>query len=277
MMSVRNIEVAALSARSEYRRFLCTQSGALAYQKFQRVLYGKDDSLVTEILARVVREMIAGNSGKLAILDVGCGDGKRTSMICNALRQGGVIPEVSLVEQSPIFVEELRGRVAKDELEANIFAGRFEHYRSNRQYDLILAIHSIFGIDGADVIARLLALRKSGGRLLVASNATDSLLGRLKKTLDIGFSEGRLEVDGIREQLASLGAEYRVERFATKWSVSSDQGAEVERLVAGWLGLGRFEEVDRQSQERFHEIFWDSARVVDGRIEWEEEEELVCV
>ncbi|TMC24668.1 MAG: methyltransferase domain-containing protein [Chloroflexi bacterium] len=269
-------EVLTLSARSEYRRFLSTERGARSYQRFQRMLYGDRDTLVHEILERAVRKVVEGRP-RAALLDVGCGDGKRTATICREIERWGVPVEVEVVEQSPVFVEDIRRKVASGELSAQIFAGRFEAYTSERQFDVVLAIHSIFGIEGGDAILRLLALRKSGGRLLVASNATGSLLGRLKRSLDTEYSVGRLEVDGVREQLSSLGVGYRVERFFTRWSVPSDGDEEVERLVSEWLGLGRFEMLNRDSQGEFREILWSNAQKRDGRIEWDEEEELVIV
>ncbi len=269
-------EILAPSARAEYRRFLCTDQGARSYQRFQRMLYGERDTLVQEILERAVREMVEGRP-RVALLDVGCGDGKRTAMICREIERWGVPVEVEVVEQSPVFVEDIRARVASGELSAEIFAGRFESYNSQRQFDLVLAIHSIFGIEGGDSIPMLLALRKAGGRVLVASNATSSLLGRLKRSLDTEYSVGRLEVDGVREQLSSLGVAFRVERFVTRWAVPLEGGADVERLVSEWLALGRFEVLDRCIQEEFREVLWSGAQKKDGRVEWEEEEELVII
>jgi SAM-dependent methyltransferase len=242
------------------------------------MLYGERDTLVQEILTRAVREMVEGHQ-RASLLDVGCGDGKRTVMICREIERWGVPVEVEVVEQSPVFVEDIRARVRSGDLSAQIFAGRFESYASERQFDVVLAIHSIFGFEGGDAIPRLLALRKMGGRLLVASNATSSLLGRLKRSLDTEYSVGRLEADSVREQLSSLGMAFRVERFVTRWAVPSDRGAEVERLVSEWLGLGRFEMLSRDSQEEFRKILWSSASAQKrgGRVEWEEEEELVIV
>ena len=213
----------------------------------------------------------------MTLLDVGCGDGKRTAMICRGVEKWGFPVDVEVVEQSPVFVEDIRARMVAGELAARIFAGRFESYSSERQFDVVLAIHSIFGVDGNDVIPRLLALRKAGGRILVRVKRHGQLLGRLKRSLDTEYSMGRLEVDGVHEQLSCLGVAYRVERFVTRWSVPSDEGAEVERLVSEWLGLGRFEMLDRCSQEEFREILWSGAQKKDGRIEWEEEEELIII
>jgi hypothetical protein len=198
-------------------------------------------------------------------------------MVCGALRRRGYLPSVDVVEQSPVYVGCTRERARVQGCTVTVVGGRFEDYQPSRAYELVLAIHSLFGIDGSDVVDRLLSLRSTGGRLIVASNAQNSLLGQLKRIADIGYTEGRLEVDNVRSRLAELGVPYRVERFSTHWAVREEELEDTGTLLEEWLALGEFDQLPEDAQRRFRDVLGDLSHYSGGKFHWKEEEELVIV
>ena len=277
MIGLAHIPKASASARAEYRHFLATEKGSQLYRRFRNLLYGEEDALVTSIAERVMTGCLFRGRSDLTVSDVGCGDGERTSRFCQHLVSQGSYGRLCLIEQSPVYVRDLGRRVFPSGWTTSVYHQRFEEYTAQELSDLVLVVHSIFGMEELNLVEKIVALKTDDGVIVIASNASTSLLGRLKRVLDMEFACARLEVDGIECRLEQLSVDFRVERFFTTWSVETERVAEVECLLGDWLGLGRYGSLGARVRDEFVDLVRSSGAVRDGRIYWREEERVLVI
>ena len=277
MTNLVHMPTASASARADYRRFLGTEKGTQLYRRFRDLLYGEKDTLVTTIAERILIQRFFRERSDLRVCDVGCGDGKRTSRFCQQLVSQRSYGRLCLIEQSSVYVRDLDRRWFPSGWTTSVYHQRFEEYRGQDLYDLVLVIHSIFGMEGRNLVEKIVALKREGGVIVIASNGTTSLLGNLKRLLDVEFARARLEVDGIECGLEQLSVDYRVEKFFTTWSVETERVGEVECLLGDWLGLGRYRSLGARVRDEFVDLLRSSGTVRDGRICWREEERVLVI
>ncbi len=268
--------VARSSARAAYRNFLATKDGVESYRIFQRLVYGAEDSLVQELFRRTIRHLPKGRDVHLC--DVGAGDGRRTSAICEMIQEhSNCIVHIDAIEQSPVYVERLRSRTFLTKGRVRIFGERFEKTHVGGVYDLAFFIHSIFGMEGSDLLDRMLAMRADHGVLIVASNATSGLFAALKNLLDTEYANGRLEIDLLTDGLRDQHVAYELHEFETAWEIERDCLDQAVDWIGQWLSMGRYDRLDETVREQYRKALFSYADAHNGRVAWRERENILIV
>jgi SAM-dependent methyltransferase len=242
------------SIKLAYRHFLNTELGAEAYERFKRVLYTDDDSLVQTLNYSILQHLPVIARDVLKVCDIGGGDGRRIRKILKFLHEKfGLRFILDFVEQSSYFIRSFNSDDINSFTEAHNFEMLFEDAKLAGGYDLVFLIHSIFAFESDLVVDKVLSLSNPGGVIVVVSNAQDSFLAGLKKILDVGYEDNRFEIADLLKILDDRRIEVRQMPFETKWAVSKDNLAQHTAALLEWLSLRRLADMGEDRKEQVRE------------------------
>lgn len=266
----------ASSIKDAYCRFLDTRQGADVYRKFKRILYGSGDSLVQVLDTQILEPLSSARRSPLRICDIGGGDGERVMRIATFLHEKFQSQiEIDFIEQSALYVEEFKRRHQSSFCVTRVHCARFEHVDFNsHRFDLVLLIHSIFAFENGNSVDKIISLRETQGKIVVASNDTNSFLGGLKLLVDEGFNDRRYEISDLKQALLARGIRFREFTFQTEWAIERKNYDRDVLLILDWITLGRYSlftqakkndvlnYIDSQSQREGNRCFFRENEIV---------------
>ena len=229
------------NVKENYKAYLQTRQGIDNYNAFKEILYTKDDELVKKLFALVAADLQP--RARLSICDVGGGDGRRMTELCRRLHErDGCDIILDFIEQSTLQCADFEARQSQIEpfTAVTIFPTELEQVVLPTNYDLIFFIHSIFCLADFSSFRKICARMGPGGKVVVASNAGDSFLGRLKAAADLGYRDRRYEIDDLRADLERAGVPFLEYSTITEWSIPSAQVASRLGVILRWLSLGKW-------------------------------------
>lgn len=255
-----------MDIKRKYIDYLNNDRGAKKYNAFKKILYGEGDSLVITIAPFLVGEI---TKNKIAVLDIGGGDGKRLAHVVILLNQCNIfVKKAVLVEPSEVFLKNAEKNL-KNIKNLEIVNKKFEEYESGDGFDLILLIHSIFTFTDKEYLKKIIKLTKPGGLIVIVSNNIDSFLAHLKSVVDKNYRNKRKEISDVLDDIKSFGLNYKSRFFYTIFpNKNSDFFNDNEKLILEWLSLNDFDNISEEIKVGAKEIF--SKFTVDGKIKEEE-------
>lgn len=161
---------------------------------------------------RVLRAEVAawiGDRDELHLLDVGCGDGRRTFELMDAL--GDRVAAVDWLDPAPLAMRRVREHAsAYDRIAHRFVTGRIQGFHSAPGgYDCVLSLNSLFmpRSELSGVVTRLLSLTSPRGALFIELPRTLSTLHRLQLRTHYRLSgDPHLEVGRSTDALERLVA-----------------------------------------------------------------------
>lgn len=267
------------SVKQAYRDFLNTPEGAKLYRQFKRLLYAKEDSLVQWLNTCVLKALPASRGLNVRVCDIGGGDGDRITRILQVLR-GKFRNRFSLdfVEQSAVYAAAFNLMPLEKFCRTKVYHSLFEDVRLPiKSYDLVLLIHSIFAFENEVSAEKVLSLRRSGGSVVVVSNASNSFLGGLKRLVDEGFADRRFEIIDLERVLRRLGVKYRRRRTNTEWAIEKRTWKRDIEVILDWVSLGRYCTFSKRKREEIEEYLLRRGKRNGSRTFFREEEVILVI
>ncbi len=264
------------SIRLAYRQFLNTELGAIAYERFKRDLYTEDDSLVQFLNNGVLQNLTVIQRDVLDVCDIGGGNGKRIRNILKFLYEKfGMRFSLDFVEQSSYLMHSFDPHDISPFTTTKKFEMLFENASLARGYDLVFLIHSIFAFENDLAVNKVLSLPNKGGAVVVVSNAQDSFLAGLKRLLDVGYEDGRFEIEDLLTVFTARGIETQEIPFETKWAIPKGKLAEHIKTLLDWLSLGRLADIGEDNEKRVREYIHQNSIDLGERVLFTERESIV--
>jgi hypothetical protein len=227
------------SIRLAYRQFLNTELGAQAYERFKRILYTDDDSLVQSLNNTVLQHLPVIARNVLKVCDIGGGDGRRIREIMKFLHEKFDLRfTLDFVEQSSYLMRSFNSDDISSFTATHNFEMLFEDAKLAGGYDLVFLIHSIFAFESDLAVDKVLSLPNAEGTIVIVSNAQDSFLAGLKKILDAGYEDNRFEITDLVKILEDRALPFQQVVFETKWAVRKDALLQEIEVILNWLSLG---------------------------------------
>lgn len=186
-------------------------------------------------------------AGDRHILDVGPGSGEILRWVVRCALRHGNNPQLEIVDSAPeiaamALLDPITGPFVR-----RIHIGEIEWYQTISSYNIILAIHSLYGCyerHSAEVlcgsIRRLLGSLRPNGRLIlsVVAESSNDLLDIRKRLVD---PEVRLLTDRVlMDAVAGLGVACAVELVPSKLKVEVADFDWLERFIVGSAYLDRY-------------------------------------
>lgn len=254
-------------AKTKYLEYLNSPEGAVKYNEFKNILYGKRDTLI-QALFKIVYLKVK-NKKEIDILDIGGGDGRRLRHLIDLFQKKKIAVKADLVEPSEEFIKNCIRESAKGKYPINSEKNTLEKFSTKKKYDIIFLIHSIYTFRSNAYLAKIKRMLKEDGVAIFITNAKNSLLGGLKKIMDARYNSSRNDIESL---LGGLG-EYQCEikMFDTKFSgvLTKSQLNKKGNLILEWIGMDSLENVPSEIKEEARKFFVRRTKK-DGRI-WEKE------
>jgi SAM-dependent methyltransferase len=223
--------------KEKYKNYLNTEEGAANYNRFKGILYGTPDSLVSRIADSLSKQI---TKSSVTILDAGGGDGKRLRLLITLLAKKGIEVSATLVEPSRVFTNQLRETLIDEkETQIEVVQSLFETYGTDKKFDVILFIHSIYTFKDKGYIENIKRILDNDGLVFIASNDKGSFLSQLKQTLDASYSTKRREIDSVIRDLTEEGFVIEEQRSVTSFDDCLENGELTgdSTLIVEWLAL----------------------------------------
>ncbi|MEX0315150.1 MAG: hypothetical protein AB3N18_13310 [Allomuricauda sp.] len=238
-----------ISVKEDYKEYMQSTFGVESYNLFKRILYGSDDTLISNVFQNYVSQLNVKKN--ISICDIGGGDGRRIISLCNLVNQKFDSKiNLDFIEQSSIMCEmfEKMSQNILDFTEINIFSCKMEDAKIKSEYDLMFFVHSIFCLQSFDAFLKYYQCLKRDGIIIIASNAPDSFLANIKKDLDIDYIDKRYEINYLIDELDAANISYEQSYFETRWLIEANELHNKIHTILNWLSLGRFAGFDKKRQ-----------------------------
>ena len=255
-------------AKTQYLEYLNSPEGAVKYNEFKNILYGKGDTLI-QALFKIVYPKLK-NKKEIAILDIGGGDGRRLRHLIDIFKKKKIVAKADLVEPSEEFIKNCIQASGKGKYSINSQRNTFEKFSTKNKYDIVFLIHSIYTFRNDAYLKKIKKMLKEDGVAVFITNAKDSLLGGLKKITDERYGSARNNIETLLEGLGDY--KYEIKKFDTKFSGVLTKDKRLNKngnLIFEWIGMDRLENVPSKIKEEVRKFFIRRTRK-DGQI-WEKE------
>ena len=267
------------SIKKAYRDFLNTPEGANVYRQFKRLLYARTDSLVQWLNPSVFQTLPAAQGLDVRVCDIGGGDGDRVTRILQFLHAKFKNRfHLDFIEQSALYVTDFNPKPLNKFCQIKIHHSLFEDVTLPIQsFDLVLLIHSIFAFENGNATEKVLALRRSGGNVIVVSNAPNSFLGGLKRLVDYGYDDKRFEIDDLKRVLKKLGVAYSEKRTRTAWAIEKKMWKRDVEIILNWISLGHYSSLPQRRQREIGDYIRGHGKRNGSRRIFREEEIVLVI
>ena len=261
--------MSSIEVKEKYKDYLNTREGVDNYNKFKKILYGTPDSLVIRVADFLLPEV---EKKHLNIIDIGGGDGKRLRLLISILNSKGIKTSTVLVDQSSVFVDDLKESLKSDKSGYDIrpFCSTFENFVSDEKFDLILLIHSIYTFKDTSYIRKIKQMLKPDGRVLLIADSADSFLAKLKEITDSTFGTKRKNITSVIEDLKVNGFNVQSTISLTTYDECLKDGYlnDNGRLILSWIALRDYKYLSATIIKDATNLFIKYSK--DGRIHDEE-------
>jgi hypothetical protein len=267
------------SIKKAYCDFLNTPEGAHLYREFKRLLYAREDSLVQWLNTSKLRALPSTQLLNVHVCDIGGGDGDRITRILQFLQAKFKNHfHLDFVEQSALYVSEFDTEPLSRFCRTKVYHSLFEETKlSAGKYDLVLLIHSIFAFQNGESTQKVLALPRSGGSIVIVSNAPNSFLGGLKRLTDSDYSDRRYEIDDLIRTLRKSGIRYKQDITVTDWAIDKKTWKRDVGVILNWISLGRYDSLPKRRQREIIKYIRERGNEVGSRTFFTEQEVVLTI
>ncbi|MFZ2882437.1 MAG: methyltransferase domain-containing protein, partial [Candidatus Moraniibacteriota bacterium] len=240
--------------KAQYLNYLNSKEGALKYNEFKNILYGKKDSLISNLFDIIYPKI--KNKKELEILDIGGGDGKRLRHLLALFKQRKIATRANLLEPSEEFVKSCVKESSKKKYPINVEKSTFEKFSTKSKYDIIFLIHSIYTFRNNAYLDKIKKMLSDDGLVVFIVNDTNSFLGGLKKITDNQYASSRNEVDSLLDGLG--GYECKIKKFDTIFSGVVAKNKKLNKngnLILEWIGMRHLYDISSEIKESARNFF----------------------
>ena len=188
-----------------FERFLDSKYGQQVLERFnkeKKFIENPADLIVRELKNKIRAENY---------LDVGGGTGVKTSKIMKGIG----IARVDFLEPSRKASSNFR---KKSGLDINVINSSFEDFETEKQYDLITAIHTWYYIN-LDALEKLYRILKDGGTACIFMDSKGDTLKKIQKICELEFLGYKSNnAEDVCKYLDKIGIKYTIHKDAKTFS-----------------------------------------------------------
>lgn len=266
--------------KDKYKKYLQTYCGAQNYLDFKRILYSDNDPLVSFLNREIMPICMQNKNKSVEVCDIGGGDGYRILSILSYLYEKRKIEyRLDFIEQSKIYCKMFEKRLCDHPNinNVNIINNSFERVGCNKQYDIILLIHSIYSLNEGELFCKMLRMAKDNANIIIVCNSEDSVLAKVKRKIDIDYYDNRLEVGEIKNMMDVLDIRYSISKYITKWSIKKNMLDIQLYTIFQWLTLGDYEKYTEIQRKRIKDAVMEYSAFNKNKYVFKENEEIIII
>lgn len=199
------------SLRAEYMAWFKLPTMTTLYSKLRPTLGHAGDRCMKEIVSEISKTEFPDET--VNYLDIGCGDGEITSAITSHLVKRAKVYVVCLDVSSAQIMLASKAVKTSDRVSVETTTVEFESYKTDMQFHLITAIHSLYVVDQAYIRSIYDRLAPGGIAFIWMASRHNNIMTHICNDIDSVLRSGqrRNSAEDMHEyaQLAGLSTQFR--------------------------------------------------------------------